>query len=334
MKILYVMQGAGICGGTRVIWAHCLELAKRGHHVIYGVTAGPERMDWLSGNIPVANYRRLQKKGWDIVVATGWDTWPVVASSFPKARAKWGFVQMKESMFLDMPSPNVADRAFSMPGFRVFTISAWLKEYLEEDCGQTVEAVIPNGVDTGLFYPDPMPQKRGLPIALVVGHQLNRAKNISDAAKAIRMAGDFEMWHVIMHPPYPQEIIGADKIFVNPSQDELRRIYSTADILVMSSRVEGRGCVAVEAMACKCPVVAMDHLGTDDLQEGRVLIADAGNVDHLARLIRFTMDNNEETKSRVGAAYNYVLAELRWDAVGKRLEEIYTSPAPEPRRET
>jgi len=324
MKIAYVMGGVGVCGGTRVVWQHCVELAERGHEAVYGVLNGPECMSWLPGSVPVVNVGRVYLQEWDVVVATGWNTWPIVHSSFPKARAKWGFAQMRESMTLGTPSPNVADYAFSLKGFRVITISGWLKKYLEEECGQRHVAVIPNGVDTGAFYPDPLPIKKSRPIALVVGHEFDKAKNISDAVKAIRAAGKFEIWHICPAAGLVTNV-GADKIIVNPPQDQLRRLYSTADILVMSSRAEGRSCIPVEAMACECPVVAMDHLGTEDLQGGRALIADAGNIEHLAELIRFTMENPEETASRVGAAHNYVLTELRWDSIGKRLEELYSS---------
>lgn len=324
MRILYVTPGVGVCGGVRVMWRHVFELAKRGHEAVYGTLDGSRDMHWLDGNVPVVDAHAVRQQPWDVVVATGWNTWKLAHDSFYRAQRRWGFVQMRESMFLGPPYPNQADRAFSLQGFRVITISAWLKRYLEEECGQKDVVVIPNGVNTGLFYPDPMPIKKRRPIALIVGHGLNEAKNVSGAAKAIRKAGKFEIWHVCPVPMAVQ-IIGADKIIINPPQDELRQIYSTADILVMSSRAEGRSCIPVEAMACKCPVVAMDHRGTEDLQDGRALIADSGDVEHLAKLIRFTMDNPKETKSRVEASYNYVISELRWDMIGKRLEELYSS---------
>lgn len=330
MKILYVMPGVGVCGGTRVIWHHCLELAKLGHDTVYGVTEGPEEMTWLAGDVPVKHINKVKDGAWDVVVATGWQTWPIIQQSFPNARAKWGFVQMKESLFVNAPLPNAADRAFSLRGFHVFTISAWLKEYLERECHQRVLKVIPNGVDTRVFYlevlPDPRPYKTDLPVALMVGHQASpRAKNLSDAASAIRRAGQFTTWHVCPFPPRSRSSVGADWVFVRPEQDLLRKIYSTADVLVMSSKAEGRTCIAPEAMACKCPVVIMDHRGTEDSQGGRALIAEPGDVGHLAVLIGRTMDNPEETKARVAKAYRYVKRKLRWDKIGKQLEKLYQS---------
>ena len=45
--------GRGKRGGVRVIWQHCVELAKRGHEAVYGVPSGPEEMPWLPGRVPV-----------------------------------------------------------------------------------------------------------------------------------------------------------------------------------------------------------------------------------------------------------------------------------------
>jgi len=35
------------------------------------------------------------------------------------------------------------------------------------------------------------------------------------------------------------------------------------------------------------------------------------------------MDDRRETASRVDASYNYVLGNLRWSDIGKRLEGLY-----------
>jgi len=65
-------------------------------------------------DVPVKNVWAVQYEEWDAVVATGYKTWLGVHDGFPRAKSKWGFVQMKESMFLDMPRPNYADAMFSL----------------------------------------------------------------------------------------------------------------------------------------------------------------------------------------------------------------------------
>ena len=319
MKVLYVAPGLGICGGIRVIWQHCLELSKRGHQAVLAVPNA--QGGWLPGRVEVKVYEECLDEDWDVVVATGWQTWD--ASGQFKAISRWGFVQMAEALFYrDLETQGLAHRALASRGFRVFTISKWLKWYLEDWCGQEGVEIVPNGVDTSIFYPDPVRgMKADRPVALVVGHELNPCKNVSDAARAIRMAGDFELWHVYAFDPGVS--IGADREWEAPPQDMLRMIYSTADVLVMSSRVEGRSCLPVEAMACQCPVVLMNHRGLDDVCGGRALIADPRDVGHLTKIIQFCMDDRRETASRVDASYNYVLGNLRWSDIGKRLEGLY-----------
>ena len=320
MKILYLVGGTGVCGGVRVIWAHLEQLQRLGHTVAYGTLDGSTKMDWLKGDIPVMGVNHLLDDQWDVVVATGYETWPVAHCSFTTQR-KFGFVQMKESLFLSNLRPNIADRHFSIPIGQVITISRWLKEYLEIECGQENVLIIPNGVDTSLFYPDPQPTLRPRfdRVALVIGHQLNEAKNVTDAVAAINKAGTFEIWHV---SPLPMDDIGAHKTYVNPPQHVIRHLYSTADVFVMSSRFEGRTCLAPESMACGCPVVAMHHEGVDDLI-GHARIVEKGNIDALAEAIADVFLDPKKTEKLKTKAYEYVHTELRWDKIGKELEKIY-----------
>jgi len=320
VKILYVIGGTGVCGGVRVVWHHLIELAKLGHDVIYGTLDGTRKMTWLKGDVQVMEANNLLNDEWDVVVATGHETWSMVHCSF-NATKKFGFVQMKEGLFLPPHSRNLVDRHFSLPIGQVITISQWLKEYLEEECGHKDVIVIPNGVDTSLFYPDVRADLRPAfgRVALVIGHQLNEAKNVTDAIDAIRKAGDFHIWHV---SPLPTEKFDVDKTFVNPPQDVLRHLYSTADVFVMSSRFEGRSCLNVEAFACGTPVVAMHHEGIDDLI-GHARIVDKGDVDALTEAIADVFIDTKKTAKLTVKAYEYVHEELRWDKIGKQLEAIY-----------
>jgi len=330
MKIVYVMGGTGVCGGTRVIWSHCVELTKLGHDVTYATMDRSTKMLWLEGDVKVMAADNLLNDRWDVAVATGYETWPIVHCSFT-AEKKFGFVQMKEDLFLPHHLRSIVKKHFSLPIGPVITISEWLKEYLEGECGHKGVTIIPNGVDTALFYPDPRLEMRPKlsRAALVIGHQLNEAKNVTDAIDAIRKAGGFDIWHA---SPIPVKGLGVDKSYVSPPQDTLRHLYSTADVFVMSSRYEGRTCLAPEAFACGCPVVAMHHEGIDDLI-GHARIVEKGNVEALAEAVQDVFIDTKKTEKLKAKAYEYVHEELRWDKIGKKLEAIYEGRIPASRRE-
>jgi glycosyltransferase involved in cell wall biosynthesis len=76
--------------------------------------------------------------------------------------------------------------------------------------------------------------------------------------------------------------------------DDLAALYRRATALVVSSRAEGFGLPAVEAMACGTPVVAFANTAlTEVVDEGGVLVDD-GDVDAFVAALRRVLDSERE----------------------------------------
>jgi len=105
----------------------------------------------------------------------------------------------------------------------------------------------------------------------------------------------------------------------------LQREYARAAVVVMPSRFEGMGMVALEAQSAGTPVVGYDVDGLRDaVRDGGVLVP-AGDLAALegaiAALLADTarrVETGERGRAAVGAAHS-------WDTVAARLEGIYTA---------
>ncbi len=79
------------------------------------------------------------------------------------------------------------------------------------------------------------------------------------------------------------------------SKSEIIEIYREIDLLIIPSKFEGFGLVAIEAMSSGIPVVASRVGGLPEVvSEGETgLLYEAGSVEELARCIRYFFDNPE-----------------------------------------
>lgn len=201
----------------------------------------------------------------------------------------------------------------------IVTPSQWLADCARSSalfCKARIE-VIPNAIDTSLFRPMDqqearaelgLPQKRKLVLVSAMNATLDINKGFRHLQKALHlMAGsgwkeNMELLVVGQSAPSTPVDAGVPVRFLGVMKDEhsMRRIYSAADVTVLSSIQENLPNAVMESMACGTPAVAfkigglpqlIDHglngyLATPydpaDLAEGirRVLSGPADHTDH------------------------------------------------------
>lgn len=173
------------------------------------------------------------------------------------------------------------------------------------------------------------------PYVLYVG-SLKPYKNVSTLLKAFAMLGarsDFPHILVIVgdNGPFKRSLmreatslgVAANACFISDiDQHYLPKIYATADLLVMPSRMEGFGLPVLEAMACGTPVVSSSAASLPEVGGDAVLYFDPTQPDQLADLLAKVLSSGDlRTDLRERGLQR--AKHFTWEQSTKRHVELY-----------
>lgn len=328
MKIGYIAP-SGVFGGVRIVVEHVNRLAARGHECVFLFTDAP--VGWL----PVrAEQRPLSDpgQGYERIVGTAVTTWPI-AKQLAEANnaAAWGLLQMAEWLFAANGSDDAlaAMKAFATPVDGVMAISDWLVETAHTIHAAEKVHAIRNGIDTALFYPDPIAEIRKSNEFIIVteGFENGRAKDIGGMVRRAlnRFRWDIGAKYRLIGFSQFKPTMEYDAFWTRPGQNDIRRIYSSGDVFLKASRFEGRPGPDMEAMACGVPVCRAITTGGDDLRDGQnALVTEYWNDDEFLSNLKI-LYNHESTRARLReAGLKYVREQYDWPTAIDTIEETLT----------
>jgi glycosyltransferase involved in cell wall biosynthesis len=159
--------------------------------------------------------------------------------------------------------------------------------------------VIPHGFDPtlwGVAHAAAPTSRYGRPVSrgLVVG-ATNRRKGLDVLLEADRLLGGRANggtleWTLVGAPPRALASQVARRrnfrVVAAPSDEEARRLFQSADVLVYPSRSEGFGFPPLEAMAAGCPVVASRAGAIPEVCGDAAILVEPGDPDALAAGVR------------------------------------------------
>ncbi|MHC1696714.1 MAG: glycosyltransferase family 4 protein [Geobacteraceae bacterium] len=167
--------------------------------------------------------------------------------------------------------------------------------------------LVRNGVDREAFYPEFCPElviskRRAKALLLFARNDYRKgydlALEIVQQVVALSTV-PVEVWVVGEQVSFGDEIFCRNFGYV--PEDELRKIFSSADVFLYPSRSEGFPLMVIEAFACKCPVVTTEAISYAE-HEKNSLVSAIGDVDTMVEYtLRLLADGTLADKIISGA---------------------------------
>lgn len=299
MKVVYYAHSLLSRGGDKMVLAHAGWLISHGHevefccNVVDTVLDIPERVRFsrpsLSGLVGTIVSAFLERRDADVVLAS---IIPMACFLFPRSRRKVVyFAQDYDESYYTSPLQIRLVRCFYKIGLSLLRIpTIAVSHSLADLLGKRFHAkvsVAENGVDSGVFYPDPdvalLAVKENRRAILILSRS-DRRKGFDIAREVIRgliisHSDGIEVWTVgEACPGFAPEVVHRDFGYVG--EEKLRQIMSSADVLLYPTRHEGFGLMPLEAMACGCPVVTTEAVSFA-LHLENALVANVGSIQQI-----------------------------------------------------
>jgi glycosyltransferase involved in cell wall biosynthesis len=241
----------------------------------------------------------------------------------PSVRRWYGFLAMQERVARRIPE--------------LLTVSSSSATDITTDFGVHPDQlhVVPLGVETDVFAPSAQPRVSGRIMAIASADvPLKGVGHLLQAIAKLRHHYDLELQLVAkLEPNGPTEKLIAElgisdivHISSGLTDEELARLFASAEIACIPSLYEGFSLPAVEAMASGTPIVASragalpEVLGADG-QCARLV--PPGDVEQLTRVVGELLDSPEQLR-RLGAAGRRRAVEVfGWESVAAQTVRVY-----------
>ena len=352
MRINFISPTAGVGGGIRVIAIYARALMQMGHDVCI-VSPPPQPIppmqklkSWLKGNgwpndrpgrrsfldAIELDHRILER--WravtdgdvpdgDVVIATWWETAEWVAALSARKGAKVYFIQHHEIFdYL----PNARSRATYRLPFHKIVIAQWLKQVMSEQYGDRAVDLVPNSVDRTQFFAP----VRGKQLSPSVGFMYSsvRFKGLDSTLAALRIVRERipNLRMISFGTQWPRSRLALPKgaeFFYMPPQDEIRNLYARCDAWITASRSEGFNLPALEAMACRTPVVSTRTGWPEEAVKSgwNGVLVDVDDVTGLAKGIQWVLSQSDEGWRNLSANAHATASAGSWEESARMFEK-------------
>jgi glycosyltransferase involved in cell wall biosynthesis len=356
VNITFVLPTVNMSGGIRVVTIYAQHLARRGHRVVLVSPPPQDRrlplrqrlQRWLQPKpakrpVPKSHldglgldHRLLDR--WrpvvdadvpeaDVVIATWWETAEWVAALSESRGAKVYLIQHHE--VFPWLAHERSRATYHLPLHKV-VVARWLQRVMADDYGDTAVDIVHNSVDHDQFFAEP----RGKQTRPTVGFLYSSVpfKGVDVTLRAVEVLREaLPDLRVLSfgNERLPERLASQIEFQFDPAQHRLRDIYAACDVWLTASRSEGFNLPAMEAMACRTPVVSTrtgwpEEALVEGLNGACVDIDDSDALaEQAARLLRLS----DEAWRRASLAAFDTVASSSWERSADQFEAILTRAA-------
>ena len=193
--------------------------------------------------------------------------------------------------------------------------------------------VIPNGIDTGKFYPSDS-RNPGKPMRLLTVSRLIERKRIDILIKAVRrakehgvdvtlnIAGEGNLGGSLRK--LSRELDISDKIFFlgRIAAEKMPELYRNNDVFVMSSAHEGMSNAMLEAIASSLPIITTDCEGVEELITDNGIIVGRPDAESFVEAFK-TLTEDDNSYKQMSTAAREQAEMLDWNSVARQYLDCY-----------
>ena len=277
----------------------------------------------LAGTVPVRLVPWIDGRflpSADVVIASAWPTAYSVAGLPERCGARVYFIQHHE--IWSGPAAAV-EGSYALPLQRI-VIASWLEHLMIGRWNLPVLANITNGVDCDQFSPAPVTRPADAAPTVVMQYSSLAWKGMADGFAAWGIVRRrIPAARLVLFGLEPGASIPRDATFHRaPTRTALAEIYRNGDVFVSPSWSEGCQLPPMEAMACRCAVVATNVGGVPDyaIAGQTAIVVEPRDVQGLAGAITDLLLNPEKRAEIADNGYRHI-QQFTWDRASGRLEQ-------------
>lgn len=317
LNIAYILPHKSVTGGLKILIKQMKLLKNRGHAVT-GILQGDysesifpdtQKIDIdkeliISFNDKLENYL----EGYDVVVCGFVNDWiNIKDSNLPVILFEQGYETLfgefkNYDLYREKHVKEYFDQVYSLKQSLIMSVSSVLSEILYYRYGRYCD-VIPNGIDTSIYYPEDK-EERYVTKILLIGSPYLEFKGFDIALNALirlsKLNYKLEVTWICQEKPYFEPSINI-KYVVNPDEKLLAKTIRENDILLSTSWYESFALPPLEAMASGVTVVATDNGGirTYGKDGYNCLIVNGGDTNSLLTALITLIFNNKRKEELI-----------------------------------
>jgi len=343
MRVTFVLPTPGMNGGTRVSAIYARALADWGHKVVL-VSVPTAQTRLLHRLQDFAGLRRAPRSHFDglglehhvlekwrpvvdadvpdadVVIATWWETAEWVASMGPRKGAKVYFVQGHEVFHESVAARCQA--TYRLPMQKI-VVARWLSDLMAANYADANSVIVHNSVDHKQFHAP----TRGKQIRPTIGFLYSSAavKGVDVALRVVdelrRRIPDLRI--ISFGSEQPKDLPPGIEFSHEPAQDKLRELYASCDVWLTASRSEGFNLTAMEAMACRTPVVATRTGWPEEaiVNGSNGVCVDIDDLEALIKATQWVLGLEDSPWRDVSRAAFETVKDASWERSAKEFEQ-------------